>query len=78
MYLCVLQAQQELKDVTFEKEDAMAAMGKLRSVIQTVQTDMADAQQAADRYVGLQSLSTCCEQLASRPRWRCCQLYAQI
>ena len=63
-----MQAQQELKDVTFEKEDAMAAMGKLRSVIQTVQTDMADAQQAADRYTGLPSSLTCCKQLASRLR----------
>lgn len=46
-----MQAHEELKDVTFEKEDAMAAMAKLRSVIQSVQVDMAEAQEAADRYV---------------------------
>ena len=55
--MCALQAQAELKDVTFEKEDAMAAMAKLRSVIQTVQVDMAEAQEAADRCAALPRLT---------------------
>lgn len=46
---CTLQAQQELQDVTFDKDDAIAAVQKLRSVIEVVQADVADAQQAADR-----------------------------
>lgn len=53
-----MQAQQELEDVSFEKDDAMAAMEKLRSVIQIVQVDMADAQEAADRYTTIR-LSCC-------------------
>ena len=50
MSLYELQATQQLQDVTFEKEDAMAAVQKLQSVIQMVQSEMADAQEAADRH----------------------------
>ncbi len=46
-----MQAQQQLQDVGFEKEDAMAAVEKLHSVIEMVQNEMADAQEAADRLV---------------------------
>ena len=43
------QAKQQLQDVSFEKEDAMAAVQKLQSVIQMVQSEMAAAQEAAER-----------------------------
>ena len=48
-FLYLLQAQQQLQDVGFEREDAMAAVEKLHSVIEMVQIEMADAQEAADR-----------------------------
>lgn len=44
-----MQAQQQLQDVGFEREDAMAAVEKLHSVINMVQAEMAEAQEAADR-----------------------------
>ena len=44
-----VQAKQQLQDVSFEKEDAMAAVQKLQSVIQMVQSEMAAAQEAAER-----------------------------
>ena len=44
-----MQAQQQLQDVGFEREDAMAAVEKLHSVINMVQAEMAQAQEAADR-----------------------------
>lgn len=44
-----MQAKQQLQDVSFEKEDAMAAVQKLQSVIQMVQSEMAAAQEAAER-----------------------------
>ena len=47
----LLQANQQLQDVSFEREDAIAAVQKLQSVIQMVQSEMADAQEAADRSV---------------------------
>ena len=46
-----MQAQQQLQDVGFEREDAMAAVEKLHSVINMVQAEMAEAQEAADRLV---------------------------
>ena len=44
-----LQANQQLEDASFEKNDAVAAVQKLQGVIKLVQTEMADAQEAADR-----------------------------
>ena len=35
--------------MTFDKDDAVAAVEKLRGVIEVVQADVADAQLAADR-----------------------------
>ena len=44
-----MQAQQQLQDVTFDKDDALQAVEKLHSVIEMVQNEMADAQEAAER-----------------------------
>lgn len=42
--------------MSFEKDDAMAAVQKLQSVIQMVQSEMAAAQEAAERYPLLPTL----------------------